>query len=225
MSGDLEAQRRITRLALAAAGDDTGFALAGSGAIREHGLIDRPTEDVDLFTVQQTEDGFGQAVDRIMAALREAGYTLDVRRRLATFAQLAITDPQGRVTDLDLGVDWRANPPVVLEVGAVLALDDAVANKIAALFSRAETRDYLDVDAIRRSGRFTDAELLALGEQADAGFDREQFAAALDAIRRIEPEEVGVYRVTAGALAGIKHRMTTWAASLRVADQEDISAQ
>ncbi|REB68320.1 hypothetical protein CP880_10575 [Cutibacterium namnetense] len=27
-------------------GDEAGFALAGTGAIREHGLIDRPTEDV-----------------------------------------------------------------------------------------------------------------------------------------------------------------------------------
>ena len=51
MSGDQEEQRRIARLALEAAGDEAGFALAGSGAIREHGLIDRPTEDVDLFTV------------------------------------------------------------------------------------------------------------------------------------------------------------------------------
>ena len=51
MSRDQEEQRRITRLALEAAGDEAGFALAGSGAIREHGLIDRPTEDVDLFTV------------------------------------------------------------------------------------------------------------------------------------------------------------------------------
>lgn len=175
--------------------------------------------------MQQAEDGFGQAIDRIMAALREAGYTLDVRRRLATFAQLTITDTQGRATDLDLGVDWRANPPVRLEVGAVLALDDAVGNKVAALFSRAETRDYLDVDAIRRSGRFTDAELLALGEQADAGFDREQFANTLDAVRRVEPEEVGVYRVTADALAGIKQRMTTWASSLRVADVSQIPVE
>ena len=40
-------QRNIARLALQAAGAHSGFALAGSGAICEHGLIDRPTEDVD----------------------------------------------------------------------------------------------------------------------------------------------------------------------------------
>ena len=73
MSGDQEEQRRITRLALEAVGDDAGFALAGSGAIREHGLIDRPTEDVDLFTVQQAQARFGTSLDRIIAALRAAG--------------------------------------------------------------------------------------------------------------------------------------------------------
>ena len=154
MSGDQEEQRRIARLALEAAGDEAGFALAGSGAIREHGLIDRPTEDVDLFTVQQAETRFGTSLDRIIAALRAVGYTVETRRRQDTFAQLTIVSAQGHSTGMDLGVDWRAHPPVRLEVGPVLAIEDAVGNKVGALFSRAETRDYLDVDAIRRSGRY-----------------------------------------------------------------------
>jgi hypothetical protein len=44
-----EPQREITRMALRSL-DGTSFVLAGSGAMREHGLVDRPTEDVDLFT-------------------------------------------------------------------------------------------------------------------------------------------------------------------------------
>ena len=42
---EVAVQRQVARIALA--GVD-GIALAGSGAIREHGMIDRPTEDVDL---------------------------------------------------------------------------------------------------------------------------------------------------------------------------------
>lgn len=48
---EVAAQREVARIALAAV---DGFALAGSGAIREHGVIERPTEDVDLFTESQT---------------------------------------------------------------------------------------------------------------------------------------------------------------------------
>ncbi|MCM3908073.1 hypothetical protein [Trueperella bernardiae] len=47
---DVDQQRELTRTALAAL-EPYGSVLAGSGSIREHGLIDRPTEDIDLFTV------------------------------------------------------------------------------------------------------------------------------------------------------------------------------
>jgi hypothetical protein len=47
MSNEVGFQREIARLAPAGIGP-SGFALAGSGAIREHGVTDRPTEDVDL---------------------------------------------------------------------------------------------------------------------------------------------------------------------------------
>lgn len=47
--GDTELQARITHLLLDVVADD-GFALAGAGAIRAHGLTERPTHDIDLFT-------------------------------------------------------------------------------------------------------------------------------------------------------------------------------
>ncbi|MBF4564614.1 hypothetical protein [Plantibacter sp. VKM Ac-2876] len=126
MSTDEELQRDITRLALRAL-DGTPFALAGSGAIREHGIIDRPTQDIDLFTTDE-----------------------------------------GQVVEMDLGVDDRGGEPVTRSVGPVLGLDDAVANKVSALYSRAEARDYLDVDAIRTSGKFTDADLVAAAARSGA---------------------------------------------------------
>ena len=49
MSNAEEHQRQAARIVLAAIAP-VGFALAGSGAIREHGLIHRPTHDIDLFT-------------------------------------------------------------------------------------------------------------------------------------------------------------------------------
>ena len=49
MSSEVEFQRTVTALALEALAG-FGFALAGAGAIREHGLLTRPTQDIDLFT-------------------------------------------------------------------------------------------------------------------------------------------------------------------------------
>lgn len=215
MSSAREEQQRITRLALKAAGAEVGFALAGSGALREHGLIDRPTEDVDLFTVQELAAVFAEAVDRVIRALQSAGYQVQMRRRFDTFVQLTVADSQGRSTGIDFGVDWRAHSPVHLEIGPVLAIEDAVSNKLGALFSRSEARDYLDVDAIRGTGLFSDDELLLVAERADLGFDREWFAKGLDAVERIRPEEVSIYGVTPEKLAAVKARMTDWAATIR----------
>lgn len=157
-------QRQAARIILAAIGP-AGFALAGSGAIREHGLINRPTDDIDLFAPARAATGFSDAVNTVIATLGAHGYACEVGRVSSHFARLLLTTSDGYIFEVDLGLDWRAHDPVSLELGPVLAIEDAVANKVGALFSRGEPRDYLDVDAIRESGRFADDQLLALATQ------------------------------------------------------------
>ena len=48
-----EFQATVARVALQAAAA-RGFALAGGNALVAHGIIDRPTDDVDLFSDQET---------------------------------------------------------------------------------------------------------------------------------------------------------------------------
>ncbi len=211
---DVEMQRQITHLALTAAGLDSDFALAGSGAIREHGFIERPTQDVDLFTVRQDTPMFREALQRVEGALREHGFQVERQRDYDGYARLEVRASDGRQTEVDLGVDWRANPPVQLDVGPVLSQDDAVGNKVAALFSRAEARDYLDVDAIRQSGRYTDAQLLDLASVADGGFDLDWFAQALARAASIHPEEVAPYGYGMSDLEGVQQRLGEWGAQI-----------
>ncbi len=82
------------------------------------------------------------------AELRGSGYQVKETRRAAQFARLHVATGDGLQLG-HLGVDWRQDDPVTLGVGPVLSLADAVGNKVAALYSRGEPRDYLDVDAIR----------------------------------------------------------------------------
>jgi hypothetical protein len=56
---------------------------------------------------------------------------------------------------VELGVDWRANEPILMAVGPVLHPDDAVANKMSPLYGRAFARDFIDIDATLQSGRHT----------------------------------------------------------------------
>jgi microcompartment protein CcmL/EutN len=63
--------RQVAAVALAA-GAGHGFALGGGNALLAHGVISRPTQDVDLFTDQ--EHGVQAAADAVAAALRRAGF-------------------------------------------------------------------------------------------------------------------------------------------------------
>lgn len=153
MLDEAELQRALTTLALQAL-EGRGFALAGSGAIREHGIVDRLTHDVDLFTSASDPSAFVEAVGLVVEVLTLAGHKAHVVRQADTFTQLLITAPDGRSIDMDLAVDWREHGVVSMPIGDVLSPEDAVSNKISALYSRGEVRDFIDVDAIRVDGRF-----------------------------------------------------------------------
>lgn len=209
-----ELQRDVARIALAAI-RQSGFALAGSGAIREHGVIDRPTEDIDLFTTMQHAGQFATAVDEVLADLRANGYRAEPTQRYAQFARLHVRTVDGAELDVDLGIDWRAQEPVALDIGPVLSLADAVGNKVAAVYSRGEPRDYLDVDAIRANGHFTDDQLAAAAAERDGGFDLAMFAQQLEGARRMTPVDVARYGVSAEDLEAIKQRFAAWARQLR----------
>lgn len=71
-----------------------------------------------------------------------------------------------------MAANWRALPPVMMDIGPVLHIDDVVAGKMSAPYTRAEPRDFLDIDAAVQTGRNTRTRLCELAEQADAGFGR-----------------------------------------------------
>jgi hypothetical protein len=140
---------RLARLALEAAAD-FGFCLAGGYAVQAHGFVDRVSKDVDLFTTMAAAADFPAAQTAVLTALEADGLAVSVEREGATFARLAVCDPgSGETSTLELGVDWRAFPPVQLAFGPVLHPVDAAANKLCALFGRAAVRDYIDIHGVQ----------------------------------------------------------------------------
>ena len=213
MPSALEQQRAAAALILDVI-SDAGFALAGSGAIREHGLIGRPTRDVDLFTNDTATEPFASAVERAVATLTDNDHEVVIARSADQFARLAVTASDGYQFEVDLGVDWRAHEPVRLHVGPVLDLQDAVANKVGALYNRAAARDYLDVDSIRQSERFSDAELLRLAVEHDPGFHPVLFAEQLSRATRVPASALTEYGVSPEQALALQQRLTTWATQL-----------
>jgi hypothetical protein len=206
---------RLTRLALAAAAED-GFVLAGGYAVQAHGILKRVSDDVDLFTNQSDPAKFDAAVDAVRDAYTSDGLTVEVVRSGSTFARLLVTDECGRQTKVEMGRDWRAEPPVMMAIGPVLHPDDAVANKVSALYSRAEARDYVDVHAALTSGRYTSDHLLRLAQERDPGFDRTMFIQALRASRRWDDRDYAQYNLDAEAVAGLRSAIESWADQLEL---------
>src|SRR5579875_4217775 len=83
-----------------------------------------------------------------------------------------------------------------------------------------EARDYLDLAAIVASGRYRQDELLALGAQADAGFQQDISAQALAAVDRFPDEEFASYGADASHVAAARETVRNWSRKLREPRQQ-----
>lgn len=208
---------RLARLALGVAARH-GFCLAGGYAVQAHGFVERESKDVDLFTTMADVADFPTAQADVATALRADGLDVVVEREGPTFARLAVSDPVGgNASILELGADWRAHPPVTLAVGPVLHPADAAANKLCALFGRAEVRDYVDVHGVLEDGRFTGDELLRMAAEHDPGFDRAIFVDALRAVRRFPASAFEPYKLSTDQVDALSARLLGWAAEIESA--------
>jgi predicted nucleotidyltransferase component of viral defense system len=194
-----------------------GFALGGGNALIAHGIIDRPTEDVDLFT--DKDDGVTSAARAVEAALRAAGFETERQDRTADLADVfygmgdglaewIVTAPGGRQMMLQMAYFDRDRRPVIMDVGPVLDLEDVVGSKVCALASRVEPRDYVDTAAAL--DRYTVDQLISFAKRLDPGLTDREFA---DAGRQLDRMPDGVfarYGLDAAAVATLRDRFSAW---------------
>jgi hypothetical protein len=190
-----------------------GFVLAGGYAVSANGMGDRMSQDVDLFTNRQDAGDFARAASALRDAYERDGLRVEVTRAGLTFLDLAILDPRtGETSSVQLGLDYRAHEPAHLAIGPVLDAQDAVANKTTALYSRGETRDFIDVDVAVRSGRFTRGQVLALGDDREVEpMDRAILTARFREIAGHSPEDFSLYGVSGAERERIVARFAAWA--------------
>jgi hypothetical protein len=194
-----------------------GFALAGGNALIAHGIIDRPTQDVDVFSDQ--EDGVAAAADAVEAALREAGFVPERRGQADGLedifyglgdglAEWIVTAPGGEQMMLQLAYFDRARKPVIMEFGPVLDLEDVVGGKVCALASRAEPRDYVDTAAALR--RYSIEQVTSFARRLDPGLTDQDFA---DAGQRLDRWGDGIFAsfgLDPREVARLRARFAAW---------------
>ncbi len=209
--------REIAAVALRAAARH-GFALGGGNALIAHGIIDRPTEDVDLFT--DREHGVAAAADAVAAALRTAGFTAERQDQAAGLAEVVegmgeglaewiVTTPDGREMMLQMAYFDRGHQPILMEFGPVLDLDDVLGGKVAALASRAAERDYIDAAAALARG-YSVAQLIALAVTLDPGLTAEDFADAGQRLDRLGDDRFARYGLTPEDVTRLRAQFAAW---------------
>lgn len=161
------------------------FYLTGGTALSAFYLGHRYSEDLDFFTADP------RAVNRVAPILQEIATQLPARitftRILGSFLECFVDDARERVK-LDFAQDtpyrlqplWRHDEyQVYLD-----SLADIAANKLAALFDRAEPKDFVDVYFLCQR-EFTFSSLLALARQKHIGMDDYWLAVALQRSRSL----------------------------------------
>lgn len=201
-------QEEVARIALAAAAEH-GFALAGGNALVAHGLLERETKDVDLFSPEP--GGPGAVAEAVGEMLVEAGFGVEVlappEAHRGEFARLEVRRG-GRVMKMDLARDWRQWPPVQFEVGPVLHIEDAVSSKTTALVSRREPRDFIDIGAAL--DRYPRADLMRLCFTRDPGLRVVDFTDTARRLDEFTTADFADYGFDQAALDALRDRFGDW---------------
>jgi hypothetical protein len=204
---------QVARIALSVA-DRFGFVLGGGLALILHGIVSRPTEDIDVFGEEGAS--VASATAAVSAALRDTGIRVeqadtgsDVVDGLDyLMAELIAFAPDGRTVRLSLGHLSRTQAPVLLDIGPVMAVDDLIAWKVAALVNRAETRDFVDVAAFLAD--HSPSDLLRLARTVDPGMFDEDVTAAGRRLDHTPNRAFETYGLDAEQVALLRERFQPW---------------
>ncbi len=205
--------RQLAEIALRAAGSGYGLALAGGYAVRAHGMGDRPSGDVDLFTDWQRRADFPAVTDIVIEALTDNGFLVEVDARADTFARLLITpndEPTTEPLKMELAADWRAHSPVTLNIGPSCIRTTPSVTRWPRSTAGHSREIFLTSTAVLASGRYTGEQLLQLAEAADAGFDRTMFADTLGALGQISDAAFTPYGVDTPDIQRLRQRFADW---------------
>ncbi|MFI1441604.1 nucleotidyl transferase AbiEii/AbiGii toxin family protein [Streptomyces fructofermentans] len=192
-----------------AAGRPYGLALMGGYAVQAHGIVHRPSQDLDFATEHPA--GMTEIIEQIADSLADKGWRITVVDVAPLKARFLATDPATDATcevDLLKEVLWR--PPVVMDIGPVLDLDldDLIGTKVRALGDRGLARDAIDVHAAR--DLYTRAELEALAARRPDEFDLRELHDRLESLEWISDAEFEAYGMDPVRITHLRRWAQQW---------------
>lgn len=204
---DLPEHHRRLLIDILDLGRPYGLALMGGYAIQAHGIVHRPSQDLDFATTHPA--GLPQIADHLRHGLRERGWRISALHATSLKARFLATDREtGHSCEVDLLKEVLWKPPVLLGLGPVIALEDLIGTKVRALGDRGLPRDVIDVHAA--SEQFSIGELEALGARRPEEFDLQELHDRLESVAWVSDAEFEAYGLDPARIAELRHWAQQW---------------
>jgi hypothetical protein len=189
-------QERVALILLSAGAGR--LVLGGGGALIAHGLVDRPSDDLDAFA-DSVED-FEAVVAAARQGLAGAGYAIDtdpaglgddeseIRTWLVARSRSSTVGRRPPVVRVQLVRDPIVLPTRSTRYGPALDPLELGANKILAIYDRSRARDYDDLARVAGALNLDTMLEVADGKQVER-LDRQMLAHQFRNVDRVPPED------------------------------------
>lgn len=190
-----------------------GLFLAGGYAMKAHGLVDRPSNDLDFATAHPLP--VSELTERVVAGYRAQGFAVTVTPGNYRFARLLVSDPRtGEACDVDL---MKANlmvTPVMIEGCPVVGFDDAIGLKMRAVQDRCIARDLIDAASLAGTYSFERLEWLLRSQEAE--FSLERLASRLELAELRGDDQFEQYGLDHEEILRVKRFAAEWAQDINL---------
>ncbi|MEV5747289.1 nucleotidyl transferase AbiEii/AbiGii toxin family protein [Actinoallomurus sp. NPDC052308] len=204
--------------------EEHGLFLAGGYAMKAHGLVDRPSKDIDFATANPLP--VEELTLRVVAGYRAKGFDVAAAPGNYRFARLVVTDPlTSESCEVDLMKATLRVSPVIVDSCPVLGFDDAVGLKMRALHDRGIARDLIDAAALAGEYSFERLEWLCRSHESD--FSLRRLASRLEAAELRNDSEFEAYGLTLDEVRRVKRFAAEWAQdiNLRLMEEEEVDPE
>ncbi|MCO5971505.1 nucleotidyl transferase AbiEii/AbiGii toxin family protein [Actinoallomurus soli] len=204
--------------------EEHGLFLAGGYAMKAHGLVDRPSQDIDFATANPLP--VEELTERVVAGYRAKGFEVVAAPGNYRFARLVVTDPlTSESCEVDLMKATLRVSPIIVDSCPVLGFDDAIGLKMRALHDRGIARDLIDAAALAGEYSFERLEWLCRSHEPD--FSLRRLASRLEAAELRNDAEFEAYGLTLEEVRRVKRFAAEWAQdiNLRLLEEEEVDLE
>jgi predicted nucleotidyltransferase component of viral defense system len=163
------------------------FFLTGGTALAAFYYAHRNSKDFDLFSI---EDFSFKVIDDLMADIaKKAGATVSVKVVSPTYKEIYLENKKENwIQRIDIVREQpkRFGRIATIENIRVDSLENMATNKILALYSRLEPKDYIDLYLILMKSKWTFDRLFKMAKEKDTGLFEFYFANSISGIEKIE---------------------------------------